>query len=86
MKPVGQVYSNQSIWHIQYSNEVRRPSFDAYIHFYSKSTNEQVYQINVRTSLNDVIYSNNNLTFITSITWNIVSCNLFLDLCYIFFF
>jgi hypothetical protein len=81
MKPVGQVYSNQSVWYIQYTNEVRRPSLDTYIRFYSKSTNTEVYQINVRTNLSNVIYSNNNLTFFSSINWNIVSRSLFLDLC-----
>ncbi|CAF3651938.1 unnamed protein product [Rotaria sp. Silwood1] len=69
MKPVGQVYSNQSVWYIEYTNEVRRPSLDAYVRFYSNSTNKQVHQINVRTNLKDVIFSKNTLTFFTSINW-----------------
>ncbi|CAF4956202.1 unnamed protein product, partial [Rotaria sp. Silwood1] len=69
LKPVGQVYSNQSVWYIEYTNEVRRPSLDAYVRFYSNSTNKQVHQINVRTNLKDVIFSKNTLTFFTSINW-----------------
>ena len=76
MNPVGQVNSNQSIWRIQYSNIVRRPSSNAYIRFYSNSTNTSVYTINVRTDLNDTIYSNITLIFYTSIVWNPVSYSL----------
>jgi hypothetical protein len=80
MKPIGQVYSNQSIWYIQYTHEVRRPGSNAYIRFYSKLTNNQVDEINVRTDLNRVIYSDNHLTFFTSIKWNLVSQKLFFNL------
>ena len=55
MNPVGEVHPNQSIWQIQCTHTVVRPSVDAYIRFYSKSTNTQVYTINARTSLNNVI-------------------------------
>ena len=72
MKPIGQVYSDQSIWSIQHGNEVRRPSKDAYISFYSKSTNKEVHRINVRTNLNDVVFPKNKLIFFTSIEWKLV--------------
>ncbi len=42
MMPVGKVYSNQNIWYILYSHEVRRPNSDAYIRFYSQLNNEKV--------------------------------------------
>ena len=70
MNPVGEIHFNQTIWRIQCTSLIRRPSVDAHIRFYSKLSNTQVYSINVRTSLNDVIYSNSTLIFFTSFRWN----------------
>lgn len=72
MKPTGELDFKPSVWSIQYSQEVRRPSVDAYIRFYSNSTNEMVHEINVHTNLDNVTYSNKQLNFATAIHWNMV--------------
>lgn len=80
MNPAGEILPNQTIWQIQCTNLVRRPSVDAYIRFYSKFNTTQVYSINVRTSLNDVIYSNSTLIFFTLFQWNPVTFSFLLSL------
>lgn len=77
MEPVGLVSSDQSVWSIEYSQEVRRPTINAYIRFYSKSANTEVYKINVRTNLADVKYFQSNLIFSTWIRWTTVYYNFF---------
>lgn len=74
MKPTGELYSTRNLnWSIQYHREVRRPGVDAYIRFYSNSTDEIVHQINVHTDLDHVKYADNQLTFFTTIQWNTVN-------------
>ena len=68
--PIGIVPSNQSVWTIQYAGRVRRPSVDAFIRFYSKSSHQEVYRINARTNVKRTVYENSTLTLFTSMTWD----------------
>lgn len=73
MTPVGLIQFNWNTWQIEFNRKIFRPKVDSYIRFYTKSTNQQVYAINVYSNTSNVTYSNRTLTFTTSIIWNLVN-------------
>ncbi|CAF1489441.1 unnamed protein product, partial [Didymodactylos carnosus] len=75
MSAIGTLYQNQNVWRVQCTKSVNRPSIDAYIRFYKKSNNTQVYSINARTDMANVLYDNFTLIFYTSMTWTPVICS-----------
>jgi hypothetical protein len=71
--PLGAVLSNHSNWRVQCTKAVNRPSVSAYIRFFLRSNNTQVYSIDASTDTLNVIYSNFTLIFFTHYTWALVS-------------
>ena len=65
--------SNQSVWRVQCTKAVNRPSASASIRFYLKSNNTQVYSIDASTDTVNVLYNNFTLIFFTRYTWTPVS-------------
>ncbi len=66
---------------MQCTKAVNRPSATAYIRFFLRSNNTQVYGLDVSTDTTNVIYSNFTLIFFTQYTWIPVSDLFRLFLC-----
>ncbi|CAF1436394.1 unnamed protein product [Adineta ricciae] len=71
MTPVGLVNSSQSQWTFRCGGESMKWSnrSNTYIRFYAKSSNEEVYTINVQTNHTALRVSEGSFTFDTKINW-----------------
>ena len=73
--PIGLVSADQSVWTIKTDRDIIKPkrSNGIYIRFFKRSTNEEVYRIDVNNSTN-VFYQSREIQFFTTgYTWEQVS-------------